>query len=147
MLRRDPAGTIKPSALCCTAPTVAATQIVEWFVVRWNLEVTFAEARAHLGLETQRQWSTRAIARTPPCLLGVFSLVGLAAKVLHPDQLPTRQAAWYAKEEATFADALAAVRAHLREHWNGDESAAEADLIQIPRPRWDSLTELLAYAA
>lgn len=147
VLLRDPAGKLPPAALCCTDLTVAAVQVVEWFVLRWNIEVTFEEARAHLGLETQRQWSTRAMGRTTPCLLGLFSLVVLLAQTLHPDRLPIRQTAWYAKEEATFADALAAVRRHLRHAPNYEESAATADLIPIPRPLWNSLTDLLAYAA
>jgi hypothetical protein len=147
VLLRDPAGKLPPTALCCTDPTVAATQIVAWFVARWNIEVTFEEVRAHLGMETQRQWTTRAIGRTTPCLLGLFSLVVVLAKTLHPQDLPTRHAAWYAKEEATFADALAAVRGHLRTNWNSRASASTVEMIQIPRPLWDSLTDLLAYAA
>jgi hypothetical protein len=147
VLLRDPTGTMKPTALCCTDPTVEATQAIAWVVARWNVKVTFEEVRAHLGLEAQRQWSTRAIGRTTPCLFGLFSLVVLMAKVLHPLDLPTRQAAWYAKEEATFADALAAVRGHLLTHWHFPESAATAEMVQIPRPHWDSLTDLLAYAA
>jgi hypothetical protein len=68
-------------------------------------------ARDHLGGETQRQWSDRAIARTTPCLLALFSLVALLAARLEPE---TRQAvttaAWYHKPHPTFADTLAAVR-------------------------------------
>jgi hypothetical protein len=147
VLLRDPAGKLPPTALCCTDPTVEAAQIVAWFIARWNIEVTFEEARAHLGFETQRQWSTRAMGRTTPCVLGLFSLVALLAKTLHPQHLPLRQAAWYAKEEATFADALAAVRGHLRTRWNDHESAPDVEMVQIPRPLWDSLTDLLADAA
>jgi DDE superfamily endonuclease len=147
VLLRDPAGKRPPTALCVTAPTAAPEQIVAWFVARWQIEVTFAEARAHLGIEAQRQWRPRAIGRTTPCLLGLFSLVVLLAQVLHPARLPTRQAAWYAKEEATFADALAAVRAHLRARWQYAASAADPDLVLIPRSLWTSLTDLLAYAA
>jgi DDE superfamily endonuclease len=147
VLVRDPAGHCPPIALCGTHPTVDAEQIIAWFVPRWSIEVTFAEARAHLGFETQRQWSPPAIGRTTPCLLGLFSVVVLMAKALHPEQLPLRQAAWYAKEEATFADALAAVRTHLRASWQSDESAAAADPVLIPRRLWTSLTEGLAYAA
>jgi hypothetical protein len=147
VLLRDPTGTIPPAALCCTDPAVPATQVIAWFVPRWNLEVTFAETRAHLGIETQRQWSTRAIGRTTPCLLGLFSLVVLLAQTLHPERLPTRSAAWYAKDEATFADALAAVRGHLRDRWNYPVSVAAPEMVQIPRPLWNSLTELLCYAA
>ena len=113
VLLRDPSGKRSPFALFCTDPTVAMLQIITWYVCRWNIEVTFEEARAHLGLETQRQWSTPAIARTTPCLLGLFSLVVLMAHTLHPAHLPTRQTAWYPKAEPTFVDALAAVRRHL----------------------------------
>jgi hypothetical protein len=88
-------------------------QIIAWYVSRWQIEVTFEEVRCHLGVETQRQWSTRAIARTTPCLLGLFSLVLLLAYHLSPTELPTRHAAWYAKSAPTFADALALVRRHL----------------------------------
>ncbi len=78
---------------------------------RWQVEVTFQEARSHLGIETQRQWSDRAIARTTPCLLALFSIVTLMA-----GHLPARErqqvarAAWYHKPQPTFSDALAAVR-------------------------------------
>jgi hypothetical protein len=77
------------------------------------IEVTFEEARRHLGVATQRQWRQRAIERTMPCLLGLFSLVTLLADALHGAALPMRQSAWYAKPEAAFLDALAAVRRHL----------------------------------
>ena len=40
--------------------------------------------RTHLGVETQRQWSDLAIARTTPALLGLFSWTTLAAGCRHP---------------------------------------------------------------
>jgi hypothetical protein len=80
--------------LLCTDTNVEVKQIVEWFVLRWQLDVTFEEARAHLGVETQRQWSELAILRSTPCLLGLFSLVTLFAhNVLQEQELPARQAA------------------------------------------------------
>jgi len=78
-------------------PAASMRQITAWYVSLWQIEVTFEEVRAHLGVETQRQWSTWAIARTTPCLLGLFSFVLLLAYQLSPQVLPTRQAAWYAK--------------------------------------------------
>jgi hypothetical protein len=45
----------------------------------WDIETTFQESRAHLGVETQRQWSDLAIARTTPAIFGFFSLVTLWA--------------------------------------------------------------------
>jgi hypothetical protein len=77
------------------------------------IEVTFQEARRHLGLETQRQCSDAAIARTTPVLLALFSVVTLlAARLVRDGRLPLRTAAWYAKRTPTFSDALAVVRAH-----------------------------------
>ena len=72
-LIRDPEGELDAQALLWTDETVAPAQIVEWFVLRWQLEVTFQEVRSHLGVETQRQWSDRAIALTTPVLMGLFS--------------------------------------------------------------------------
>jgi len=113
VLLRDPQGRLSPYALFCTDQEVDALTILAAYLLRWNVEVTFEEARAHLGLETQRQWTTRAVGRTTPCLLGLFSVVVLMAQAAHPDHLPTRQTAWYLKPEATFSDALAAARRDL----------------------------------
>ena len=98
VLIRDPEARFPPQALLCTEPTREPAQIVGWFVQRWNVEVTFQEVRAHLGVETQRQWSDTAIARTTPCLPALFSIITLLAA-----RLPARQrrriaaAAWYPK--------------------------------------------------
>jgi hypothetical protein len=103
--------------------------------------------RAHLGLETQRQWTTRAVSRTTPCLLGLFSLVVLMAYTLHPDDLPTRQAAWYAKPEATFVDALAAVRRHLWAYRNGPVPRWQVGTANSPPWSLRPLIEAACYAA
>ena len=73
VLIRDPQGAFAPQALLCTGPSADPAQILEWFVLRWQLEVTFQEVRTRLGVETQRQWPDRAIARTTPVLPGLFS--------------------------------------------------------------------------
>jgi hypothetical protein len=111
---RDPAGEFEDTPLLCTDLSATAIQIIEWFVPRWNIEVTFEELRAHLGVETQRQWSERAIDRTTPCLFGLFSLVTLMAiRLIGEEQLPVAQTAWYRKEQATFSDVIALVRRYL----------------------------------
>ena len=95
VLIRDPKGELNTQALPCTNQTVAPAQIVEWFVLRWQLEVTLQEVRAHLGVETQRQWSDRAIARTTPILMGLFSWIALAAHALQERcPITQRTAAW-----------------------------------------------------
>jgi hypothetical protein len=77
VLVRDTAGAFEPQALVCTDLAADPADILGWFVRRWAVEVTFAEVRRHLGVETQRQWSDKAIARTTPALMGLFSLVTL----------------------------------------------------------------------
>ena len=104
VLVRDPEGAFAPQALLCTDPSADPTQILQWFVLCWSVyggEVTFQEARTHLGMETQRQWSDLAIARTMPILLGLLSWTALAAHVLqqhHP--ITQRTAAWYDPPQA-----------------------------------------------
>ena len=139
-----------PHALLCTDIDADPLQIVQWYLLRWQVEVTFEELRAHLGVETQRQWSERAIARTTPALFGLFSLVTLAADVLIEQQggiLP-RATAWYAKTNPTFADAIALVRRYI---WAQQEtfatSAPNSELIKLPRGTYRRMIDTLAYAA
>lgn len=79
---RHPNGKFEPPAFLCKNLSVTPELILSWFRQRWQLEVTFEAVRAHLGVETQRQWSNKAIARTTPALLGLFSIVVLFAQVL-----------------------------------------------------------------
>lgn len=146
VLLRCPEDSFEPEALFCSDPQASATQIMAWFIARWNIEVTFEELRAHLGFETQRQWSDKAIERTIPCLFGIFSLVTILAQVLHPKTLPVRQASWYQKEEATFIDALAAVRRDLWSSVNYSTSAQQDDMLLIPKTTLSSLLEAACYS-
>jgi len=148
VLIRDPLGKFDPQALLSTDLTLSAQQIVEWFVLRWQLEVTFEESRAHLGIETQRQWSALAIVRTTPALLGLFSLVTLFAhQLLQGQELPPRQAAWYQKSVPTFSDTLAFVRQQLWQVSISWISGAKPDVVVIPKALFDRLTDTLAFAA
>ena len=115
---------------------------------RWSLEVTFEEARAHLGLETQRQWSDRAITRTTPVLLGLFSLVTLAALRCHEaGLLSAERTAWYTKEEPTFSDCLRLVRGRLWQARISDTSGGTTDVIELPRSIVDAVIQGLSAAA
>lgn len=117
VLIRDPKGKFKSQGLLCTDLNEKPEQILKWFVMRWRLEVTFHEVRDHLGVETQRQWSDWAIARTTPTLLGLFSLVTLLANThAQKSKIPVRQDAWYCKPLPAFSDALALVRQKLSQH-------------------------------
>ena len=149
VLVRDLKGEFDSQALLCTDLAVAPAQILEWFVLRWQLEVTFQEVRSHLGVETQRQWSDRAIARTTPVLLGFFSWIALAAHLLQKQRpLIQRTAAWYAKPAPTFVDAIALVRRHL---WLASEgfslSPPHPNNEKAPAAFYARLIDSLAYAA
>jgi hypothetical protein len=114
VLVRDPKQIFKTQALLCTDPSVPAEQIVQWFVRRWQVEVTFHEVRTHLGVETQRQWADLSILRITPALLGLFSVVTLLAHLhARKQKLPVQPAAWYPKKLPTFSDALALVKETL----------------------------------
>jgi DDE superfamily endonuclease len=149
VLIRDPQKEFKTQALLCTDLEADPQKIVCWFVMRWQLEVTFQEVRRHLGFETQRQWSEMAIRRTTPALLGLFSLVTLIAHRHWMTQGASafRQAAWYHKSYPTFADALALVRKELWAQQTFSGSPADTKTVKIPRAFIERLTDALCYAA
>ena len=148
VLVRDAAGAFEPQAFLCTDPGADPLDILRWFVRRWSVEVTFAEVRRHLGMETQRQWSDPAIARTTPLLLGLFSLVTLWADGLSATGLvPPRRAAWYPKPALTFSDALAAVRHALWTSETFSTSVDPADVAKIPRATLQRLTQAACFPA
>ncbi len=114
VLLRDPAGNRPTRAFFSTDINLPPTHIVGDFVHRWSIEVTFEESRAHLGIETQRQWSNLAIERSTPALFGLFSLVVLMAHALSKgENLPLSQDAWYSKTHAGFHDILNFVRRRI----------------------------------
>lgn len=114
VLVRYPDGRREPEAFLCTDTNASPRDVLDCFNRRWAVETTYEEARAHLGMETQRQWSDPAIFRTTPVLLGLYSVVTL---YVHQNAerlaLSPRRAAWYPKPAATFGDAIARLRQHL----------------------------------
>lgn len=148
VLIRDLAGKFDPQVLLSTDLTLTPDQILAFFMRRWQMEPTFRHLREHLGLETQRQWSDKAILRTTPVLFGLFSIVTLLAHtLLTRHDLTIRTAAWYPKALPTFSDALALVRHCLWSHLTFQLSAEEPDMIKVSRVLFDRFKDLLAYAA
>ena len=142
-------GDPEPAAFFCTCPACESQWIVTAFVLRWNVEVTFEESRRHLGIETQRQWSDLAIARTTPVLFGLFSLVCLMAQRLTAAgaTLGPRTTAWYAKTEATFSDVLAFVRRILWAHNYFSTSTDANECLLFPKATREALLDQLAATA
>jgi hypothetical protein len=148
VLVRDVLGEFEPCAFLSTQLTRQPLQFLTWFVRRWRMEVSCEESRAHPGVETQRQWSDLAIARSTPILFGLFSLAPLMANALIKDQTKVeRTAAWYAKEQPTFSDASALVRHCLWSSCHFQTSESETDIVKIPRSLFERLTDAVCYAA
>jgi hypothetical protein len=150
VLIRDPLAEFRTQALLCTDLGEEPERIISWFVRRWQMEATFQEVRQRLGFETQRQWSEKAIRRTAPALLGLFSLVTLFAhrQMAREGSRTIRRAAWYDKSRPTFTDALALVRKEL---WAQEEtfrrSLSDPDTVKVPRAFMERLRDAVCYAA
>lgn len=156
VLTKDPAGQAETRVFVCSDPERTVSEILTWYAMRWAGEVTFAETRRHLGVETQ--WSDLAIHRTTPLLLGLFSLVTLWACQLtaQSGRLPVLGAAWYKNPDPTFSDCLAAVRRILWTEeavrpilWRDDFPTwrSRPRTAEKPRPINERLAELTSYAA
>jgi hypothetical protein len=148
ILLRDPEGKAQPTALICTDLEMIPIDIIRHFVQRWSVEVTFEEVRKHLGVETQRQWSDLAIARTTPVLMALFSLVTLWAHQLNETQpIAAKSFAWYQKSHPTFSDAIACVRRKMWYHFKFQTSLIYDKVNNLFIDFSDHLISLMAKAA
>jgi hypothetical protein len=148
VLVKDPSGQKKPTGFLCTDLQADSLDILQWFVRRWTVEVTFEEVRRHLGVETQRQWTNKAIQRTTPCYLGLFSMMTLMAdRLAASGKLPIRRAAWYKKTVPTYSDALGAVRLHLWKHGVFPRTGPDADTAEISASLYQQLLRTVAHAS
>ena len=143
---RDPKGRSLTRAYFSTVLEDTPRAMLARLIARWPIEVTFDECRAHLGMETQRQWSDSAIGCATPLLLGLYTLVVLFAQALHPDgRIPIHTTAWYRKPQATFADVWTTVRRAL---WGGFDfpTADDDQLLVIPKALMQRLEYSVCYA-
>lgn len=144
VLTRAPEGKREAKALLCTDQALEALTIIQQFMKRWSLESTFEEARAHLGIQTQRQWSDRAIERSTPLLLCTYSLVALAGShFASREPIAVEQTAWYRKTAATFHDVLATLRLQIWKQEVMATSSRDPAVGLLPR----SVLDRLLYAA
>lgn len=151
----DPTGEMDPLPLMSTDVNLTAIKVIELYVDRWGIEVVFQEVREHLGVETQRQWSDKAIARTTPILMGLYSIVCLIGNRMNEEAtLIPEKTAWYEKESVCFSDLLKAVRTCLwRDHlffWKGfSEPSVKIQLANegLKESIRDAMLQMLMYAA
>jgi hypothetical protein len=136
-------GTHRDEYFFTTDPTLAPPDLIGYYTARWNIETTFQELRAYLGLETTRGWCARTVLRAAPCLFGLYTVVALLYEQLPTEAQGAGAVDWEGKKaEVTFSDAISAVRRWLWAHWvlaKGDHAPAFA---KLPEP----LREVLLYA-
>ena len=150
ILVKTPDGKNEAEVFFSTDLNMAAADIIKNFVLRWNLEVTFEETRAHLDVETQRQWSDKAIARTTPLLMGLFSFVTLVALTMHQTKalVSMEFASWYDKQgELTFSDIMALVRRSIWSNIYFSKSENPLDLDKYSEKSIETLIYQLSIAA
>lgn len=142
---RDPQGHYRDEVFFCTDKDADPVQVLNWVVMRWSVEATFEDAREHLGMETQRQWSDLAVQRTTPVVLGLYSIVTwITFHLTQNEEIAIQKTAWYHKEKVTFSDCLFMVRRHI---WkiqvqNYVISTENPDLIQFTPDMLDLLVML-----
>jgi len=128
VLIRDPENKFESRAIACTNLELTPFQIITFYLKRWQVEVTFQEVRAQLGVETQRQWSDKSIARTTPVLMALFSIVTLwADQLVQMQKLTVFQTAWYRKPYPTFSDAVASIRYRIWQFQLNSHSTKKAE--------------------
>ena len=143
---RDDTGTHRDEYLFTTDLTLSPAAVIGHYTGRWNIETTFAELRAHLGLETTRGWSQRTVLRAAPCLFGLYTAVAVLFHAL-PEGKRVGSVAWPGKEETTFSDALAAVRRWLWSEWVFPQAEGGTAVAKLPQPVRELILSALAPAA
>jgi hypothetical protein len=116
VLTRDSNAKGEATVLFSTDLNALPITIIESFVKRWQIEVTFEEVRRHLGMETQRQWSDKAVDRITPCILASYSIINLMALEMIKSKggdIPIQTSSWYKKTHATFSDVLTYMREQI----------------------------------
>jgi hypothetical protein len=139
VLTRDSNDKGEVAVLFSTDVNALPIAVIEAFVLRWQLEVTFEEARRHLGMETQRQWSDNAIDRITPCILASYSIINLLALATaksRNEDIPVQESSWYKKTHATFSDVLTYVRMKILrkkylDRFNKNNEIEDRDLKEI----------------
>ena len=143
---RDRSGTHRDEYFYATDPTLTPSEIIGYYCGRWNIETTFQEMRAHLGLETTRGRCARTVTRAAPCLFGLYSVVALMYEAT-PESERSGRIEWPGKTTVTFSDALATVRRRTWAEGVLPRAGCAAGLAELPERVRELLLATLAPAA
>jgi hypothetical protein len=143
----DLSGTHRDEYFYSTDVAMTPQEIIEEYTGRWNIETTFEEARAYLGLESTRGWCARTVQRAEPCLLGLYSVVALMYGLLPEADQDRGTVDWEGKGTVTFSDAITAVRRWLWTHWVFPRAGHAEAFAKLPEAFQQQLLYALAPAA
>jgi DDE superfamily endonuclease len=141
----DLTGTHRDEYFFTTDTALGAAALIGYYASRWNIETTFQELRAHLGLETTRGWCRRTVLRAAPCLFGLYTVVTLLFLAL-PEDKRSGSVSWPGKAALAFSDALTSVRRWLWAEWVIPQAGAGSGLEILPAPLRNLLLAALAPA-
>ena len=130
----DPKGTHRDEYFFTTDPSMTPCQVIEMYGGRWNIETTFQELRAHLGLETTRGWSKMTVLRMAPSLILLYTIVVTFYDTMPASSSHLRFRSWQGKESITFSDMIISVRHHLWLEWVFEQAPGGASVRKLPRP-------------
>lgn len=101
----------KPQAFYSTCHEATPEQVIAWYASRWSLEVAFHDSKQHLGFQEPQGWSRRAVERTAPLAMLLYSLVVLWFTVDGHRRYQPLECPWYtSKTEPSFADMLGTLK-------------------------------------
>jgi DDE superfamily endonuclease len=101
----------KPQAFFSTCPDDTAEAVLTRYAARWSMEVTNHDAKGQLGFEEPQGWTRRAVQRTAPVAMLLYSLVVLWFSREGHRHYEAPHRPWYpGKTQASFADMLATLR-------------------------------------
>ncbi|OYV84718.1 MAG: hypothetical protein B7Z73_14910 [Planctomycetia bacterium 21-64-5] len=143
----DRTGTHRDDYLYSSDTQQTAQEIIEAYTGRWNIETTFQEVRAYLGLETTRGWKRETVLRAAPCLFGLYTLVSLWYWQLPACAKADWGVMWAGKKVMTFSDAITAVRRWLWSDWIFATGGHDQAFAKLPNALQEVLLLALAPAA
>jgi hypothetical protein len=131
---RDLDGTHRDEYFFSTDTSMTASEVIEMYGGRWNIETTFQELRAHLGLETTRGWHRNTVLRMAPSLFLVYTLVVTFYDTMPATSSHLRERSWNGKEFVTFSDMIISVRHHLWMNWVFEQVPEWPTIRKLSRP-------------
>lgn len=144
---RDLTGSHREEYFFSTDIQLSVTRVIEAFVGRWDIEVTFEEMREHLGLETTRGRSRNTVLRVEPCLFLLYTLVAYWYAHVPKREQGKIHAAWNGKKVITFTDAMIAVRRNAWDDYLFQPPPNRCDVEKISRKTRNAILNALALAS